>query len=263
MIPKHELDNLDLTLEKGDEAAGEAEPEQGCAFLRGGFYRAGQLRAEVRGEALVDQGQGTLTAYCRYFDRREPSGDDGPRSAALAGPERDALFQDLQPLVCWLLSWYGREYPELKEELPGEIYYRFSTLYAAYDPSRGIPLRPYLVRMLKASLYTYARRHRTHRRRELSLEGAETFPVSCLAVHPAEEWDRSLEVDAILEALPAALKQLSPRQQLVLRRRHGEDRSFEEIAAELQVRPATARSLLRHGLNRLRHLMEHRQPDAP
>jgi DNA-directed RNA polymerase specialized sigma24 family protein len=34
--------------------------------------------------------------------------------------------------------------------------------------------------------------------------------------------------------------------------RYYESRSFEEIAEILQVRPSTVRSLLRHGVNRLR-----------
>src|SRR5437764_237732 len=56
----------------------------------------------------------------------------------------DSLFAEFQPLVQRLIRQYGDE-PELREDLIGEIYCRFCALVHAYDPSRGIPLRPYLV----------------------------------------------------------------------------------------------------------------------
>jgi DNA-directed RNA polymerase specialized sigma24 family protein len=42
------------------------------------------------------------------------------------------------------------------------------------------------------------------------------------------------------------------RQRKIVIWRYYEERSFEEIASILQIQPATARSLLRHGLNNLR-----------
>ena len=42
------------------------------------------------------------------------------------------------------------------------------------------------------------------------------------------------------------------RQRLVLVWRYYDERSYEEIAAQLQIKPATARSLLRHAVAALR-----------
>ena len=66
--------------------------------------------------------------------------------------DREALFQDFQPLVRRLIRQYGEDL-ELKRDLAGEIYCRFCELLDAYDPSRGIPVRAYLVRTLTASVF--------------------------------------------------------------------------------------------------------------
>ena len=70
--------------------------------------------------------------------------------------ERDILFSEFGPLVRKPIRIYGTE-PGLREELPGEIYCRFCALLDAYNPERGIPLKPYLVRQLTSSVYTFAR----------------------------------------------------------------------------------------------------------
>src|SRR5207244_4443409 len=59
----------------------------------------------------------------------------------------DALYAEFQPLVWRLIRQYGDD-ADLREDLIGEIYARFRTVLAAYDPHRGVPLRPYLVRQL-------------------------------------------------------------------------------------------------------------------
>src|SRR5262245_39584833 len=70
--------------------------------------------------------------------------------------KREELFGELQPLVRRLIQRFGED-PEMRRDLEGEIYYRFCMLLDAYDPARGVPLRPYLIRQLSASVYTYAR----------------------------------------------------------------------------------------------------------
>src|SRR5438105_12578189 len=83
------------------------------------------------------------------------------RARLISGPyddpeDRDALYAEFQPLVRRLIRQYGH-CPEIRQDLAGEIYCRFCTLVTAYDPSRGIPIRPYIVRQLTASVYTYVR----------------------------------------------------------------------------------------------------------
>jgi RNA polymerase sigma factor (sigma-70 family) len=176
------------------------------------------------------------------------------RSTALSAPspalERDALFAEFQPLVQRLVRQYGTT-PELREDLRGEIYFRFCELLAAYDPGRGIPLRPYLVRMLTASVYTYSRSGWRSQKREVSME---RFPAEepSQSEDPSEAWAEAMLQQEVITALPAAIARLPMRQKRVVIGRYYEGRAFEELAEELAIRPATVRSLLRHGINNLR-----------
>jgi RNA polymerase sigma-70 factor (ECF subfamily) len=165
--------------------------------------------------------------------------------------DRENLFAEFQPLVRRLIRQYGED-PEARLDLSGEIYYRFCTLLDAYDPERGIPLRAYLVRTLTASVYTYSRSQWRRQHREISLEATAGTVEHSDHTDPSGQWDRDLMTRDVLKALPAAISKLPLRQRQVVIWRYYESRSFEEIAELLKVRPATARSLLRHGLNNLR-----------
>jgi RNA polymerase sigma factor (sigma-70 family) len=185
----------------------------------------------------------------QYCPTRDPSLDSCP--PAERPPDRDALFRDFQPLVRSLVRQYSSDC-EMDEDMVGEIYCRFSALLDAYDPARGIPLRPYLIRQLRASVYTYARSHWRRRERETRLEAlCETTPAIQVP-DPSPEWALELAMREVLNALPEAIATLPPRQRLIVIRRFYDSRSFDEIAAELRIRPATARSLLRYGLRNLR-----------
>jgi len=170
--------------------------------------------------------------------------------------ERDALYQDFQPLVRRLIRQYGED-PELRQDLAGEIYCRFCTLLDAYDPSRGIPLRAYMVRTLTASVYTYSRSQWRRQHREVSLEATTSVSEPVTEADPSRQWDHNLMTQDVLKSLPDAIAELPARQRQVVIWRYYESRSFEEIAETLKVRPATARSLLRHGLNNLRRRISH------
>ncbi|MGV3722720.1 MAG: sigma-70 family RNA polymerase sigma factor [Actinomycetota bacterium] len=168
------------------------------------------------------------------------------------GTERETLYLDFQPLVRRLIRQYGED-PELRQDLAGEIYWRFCNLLDAYDPSRGIPLRAYMVRTLTASVYTYSRSQWRRQHREVSLDADNGAVEPAVTIpDPSSQWDRALMTQEVLNTLPAAISQLPLRQRQVVIWRYYESRSFEEIAEMLHIRPATARSLLRHGLNNLR-----------
>jgi RNA polymerase sigma factor (sigma-70 family) len=165
---------------------------------------------------------------------------------------RDALYKEFRPLVCRLLRQYGSE-SELRQDLEGEIYTQFCRLYAAYDPLRGVPLRPYLVRQLTAATYTYVRCYWRRQRRELSLE---YWAGNLHSDDPSAQWDDRLLMQHLRATLPEALANIPARQRKVIIWRYYEERSYEEIAHTLGIQVATARSLLRHGLNNLRRYME-------
>ena len=198
------------------------------------------------------------TADRRMFDRRLT--DRRARTYRPTSLDRETLYQEFQPLVRRLIRQYG-DSAEVRQDLAGEIYYRFCSLLDAYDPSRGVPLRPYLVRQLSASVYTYARHGWIRQRREVSYDGA---PDSCPAsrVDPTRDWDNKLAMEQVLKSLPDAIAGLPKRQRQVVIWRYYEQRAFDDIAALLQVKPATARSLLRHGINNLRQQVRSFSPEG-
>ena len=161
------------------------------------------------------------------------------------------LFTEFQPLVQRLIRQYGDE-PELREDLIGEIYCRFCALVHAYDPSRGIPLRPYLVHQLAYSVYSFVRRQWRRHKREISLEIDSIARAIPSSEDVSAKWDDAMMMQKVQAGLPCAISQLSLRQRQVVIWRYYEARSFEEIAERLDVRLATARSTLRHALKNMR-----------
>src|ERR1051326_521637 len=87
--------------------------------------------------------------------------------------DREVLYAEFAPLVRRLVRQYGQD-AEMRKDLVGEIYYRFCALLDAYDPTRGVPLRPYLVRQLTAATYTYARQQWRMQKREVTWETEES-----------------------------------------------------------------------------------------
>jgi RNA polymerase sigma-70 factor (ECF subfamily) len=184
--------------------------------------------------------------------------DHGPTNAAVTAPtdfqDRQRLYDEFAPLVCRLLRRYSHS-AELREELPGELYDRFNILLDRFDPERGIPLRPYLVRQLSLSIHTFARKRWLQHRREQPLHGDAGVTGSCAGDalrDPTPQWDTMLAQAQILADLPLTIDRLPRRQRQVVILRYCEDRSFEEIAQQLDIQQATARSLLRFGLQNLR-----------
>jgi RNA polymerase sigma factor (sigma-70 family) len=167
--------------------------------------------------------------------------------------ERDALFTQFLPLVNRLVYQYGKNY-DLRQDLRSELFCVFDTLLCRYDPSRGVPLRPYLVKQLMVCAFTFARKRWRNSEHEVSL--MERLEDGYWVTDPTREWDTQLVRRQWVEQLPVLLAKLPPRQRNVVIWRYYEERSFEEIAEMLGIQTSSARSLLRHGLNRLREEME-------
>ena len=90
--------------------------------------------------------------------------------------DRERLYMEFAPLVTRLVRLYGQD-AEMRQDLKGEIYYHFCALLDVYDPTRGVPLRPYLVRQLSARIYTYARQQWRIRQREIVWQTEEGKPA--------------------------------------------------------------------------------------
>ena len=173
---------------------------------------------------------------------------------AVSAPAAEAggtLYAQLAPLVGRLIRQYGKT-PEMRQDLTGELYCRFCALLELYDPTRGVPLRPYLIRQLNSAAYAYARQQWRLEKRLVPLpEEADSVPQMALE-DPTLSWIHHLSQEQMFAGLPQALAALPTRQRQAVILRYYEDCSFDEIAAALDVQAATARSLLRHGLNKLR-----------
>ena len=166
-------------------------------------------------------------------------------------PDRDVLYAEMAPLVQRLLYRYGKT-PELRQDLEGEIYCRFCRLLENYDPNRGIPIRPYIVRMLQQTLFNYVRDYWRYESRVTHIEMEPGTEKSIPALVTEPDLVRQLVDEELLNALPSAIALLPERQKIVLVWRFYDGISFDDIAERLGIQPATARSLLRHALKALR-----------
>jgi len=180
-------------------------------------------------------------------------------SGTTGAAAREALYAEFEPLVGRLVRRYsdGRDF---KQDLEAEIYYHFCRLLDAYDPARGIPLRPYLVRNLAAAAYTCGRKYWRWQSRETSLtagmiEAGYDHAWTVGHEDPSAAWDHRLVLEDLCDELRDAVRLLPPRQRQALVMRYYRSCSFEEIARVLAVRPATVRSLVRHAINNLRKQM--------
>ena len=168
---------------------------------------------------------------------------------------RDKLFNQFQPLVRRLVNQYAGKDQEMRQDLQGEIYYRFSMLLDQFDPERGVPLRAYLVRQLTYSVYVYARHHWRNARRETNIDDIMQHGEPGEPVDPTSQWIEKLNLQRIIQSLPEAILQLPSRQRQIIVWRYYDLLSYEEIALTLNIRVSSARSLLRHGLNNLRRII--------
>ena len=171
------------------------------------------------------------------------------------GIDRDSLYREFDPLVRKLIRKYSNS-PEMGRDMVSEAYHRFSIILEEFDPSRGIPLKGYIVRKLTASMYTYSRSCWSNQIREESLDAYSGFAETISIEDPTDDWIRQIESEMLMRNIESAMGSISSRQRTALVWRYMNGMSFEEIAARLQVQPATARSLVRHALNSIRTTLD-------
>jgi RNA polymerase sigma factor (sigma-70 family) len=165
---------------------------------------------------------------------------------------RELMYRELQPVVFRLIRQYG-DTTEMRQDLNGELYYRFCSMLDNFDPGRGIPLRPYLVRNLTTSAYSFARRYWHRRSRELSFEqDVESIEPLSGREDPTNKWLDDMEARKVFRCVFHAIDRLPPRQRAVVVGRYLESRTFSEMALHLGIRETSVRSTLRHGLCNLR-----------
>lgn len=126
-------------------------------------------------------------------------------------------------------------------------------LIRAYDPGRGVGLSYYLQRNLRWRLYNFLRRERWRLGREVPLREGNADAV----VDPAAE----PQAEGVSPRLERALKKLSRKQRWVLFLTYWQDRSVEEVARILKVKPRAVWALRRRAEDRLRSILD--APDGP
>jgi RNA polymerase sigma factor (sigma-70 family) len=156
-------------------------------------------------------------------------------------PDREILHREFEPLVRKLIRKYSNS-PEMGRDMVSEAYHRFATILEEFDPSRGIPLKGYIVRKLTASMYTYSRSCWSNQIREESLDAYSGFAETISIEDPTDSWIRQIESEMLMRNIQSAMGSISNRQRTALVWRYMNGMSFEDIAARLQVQPATARS---------------------
>jgi RNA polymerase sigma factor (sigma-70 family) len=171
--------------------------------------------------------------------------------ADVTSQQRDLLYSRFNPLIRRLVRKYA-DLPEVREDLAGELYCCFCNLVRDYEPERGIPLRPYLVRHLTAFAYTYARRGWTRRGREVHMDVSNQFFHFLNPMGDAEEWTDRLAKEQLLDSLPYAIARLPRQQRRAIIWRYYGNLSYEEIARRLEVEVTTARSQVRHAITNLK-----------
>lgn len=183
-------------------------------------------------------------------DSRKREDDLGANTEAPL-PHPEELLVRFGPYCRRLIRKYGSS-PELRQDLIGEIYCILHDLVQAYDTSRGVPLSAYLFSQLRASVFTYARSEWRRQARELAASRLETEPWEMAETMQDLDWPDRI---TLRESLLQAMEGLTERQRMVVYQRYFLEREFEDIAGTMNIKPATARSLLRHGLRRLRKIL--------
>lgn len=168
------------------------------------------------------------------------------------GASGENLYSHFAPLLVALLRQYGTT-SELRRDLRGEIYYQFHRLVDSYSLEHGVPLADYVTYQLSQAVSNYVRtwwsdagQFVSQQQLEVSHEAAPSLPLS----DPANATGLSA---AEVRKLPqGVLASLPHRQRLVVVWRFYEERSIEQIAADLGIPPAAARSLLDQATSTLR-----------
>jgi len=174
-------------------------------------------------------------------------GDDACHSPIHATEE--LLWAQQQSMVQELLLSYGTT-PELRRDLPGEIYYRLSQLVAGFDPAQGLPLDAYLVRALPVQISCYVWDY------WVGEPHVATAATTDAGVPPAGS-EEPVELQILplpaagLRGFPGYLARLPHRQRLVLVWKHHEGHSDAEIAQRLGTSVSAVAELLRLALRSL------------
>lgn len=172
---------------------------------------------------------------------------DGDLLASVShDPEAFAIFyrRHVRALLAYLLSRTGR--PELAADLCAETFAAALEGAARFEPARG-PARAWLFSMASSRLVDGARRGRIEdrARRRLGMPARELTDADLERIEELVDVSRGLDADALVGDLP-------PEQREAVLARVVDERSYLEIAVDLDVSPAVIRQRVSRGLAGIR-----------
>jgi RNA polymerase sigma-70 factor (ECF subfamily) len=112
------------------------------------------------------------------------------------------------------------------------------------------PFLPWFQRILRNACYSFLRRARVRARGEAHDEDEGSLPLEPPSPAPGPE--HAVLLDERAELFWEAFRELAARDREILALRHFEERSYKEIAAELEIPEGTVMSRLFHARRRLR-----------
>lgn len=169
-------------------------------------------------------------------------------------PSGDPGYDLFEPLQRKLLRIYGAG--GLYEDLIGVMYLIYRRAIMDFDPDRGVPMTAFIVKRLTTDTYSWARSEWRYRNRIVAwdLQGHDIVSDDAKN-YPLDEWVIKLILEEAIAGLPNALAQLSKRQRLAVTERFLKEQPYDVVAAMLDCKEATARSIVRHGMNTLRKVL--------
>lgn len=172
--------------------------------------------------------------------------------AAMAAGDEDAFDRVYRRYLPLVVRWCLRETRnrELAADLSGEVFAAALTAARRYRPERGT-VGAWLLGIARNKLAESRRRGHIEAsaRRRLGVEAWSLSDMDLERVDELASLDE--QVLTLLEQLPAATRE-------ALRGRVVEERSYEDLAAELQCSQAVVRQHVSRGLRRLRSQLEER-----
>lgn len=157
----------------------------------------------------------------------------------------NTLISQHSKIINALYSRYGSCF-DSKDDFLSESYIVIFECIQDFDPERGLDINVYIYTKLKWRMYSISRQNRSRKSRF----------VLCESIPDCEHYDnyKSLEIQSYIDIYDY-LNHLRPRQRTAVIYRYLCDQSYEAIALQMNVKEATVRSLVRHGLNRLRTVL--------
>lgn len=159
-------------------------------------------------------------------------------------PSFEDVYEKYYPgLYAYIVKKVGSR--EDAEDLTGEVFLYCYDRYDSYDPQKSA-VSTWLYLVANSRIKNFYR----DKKASVDIETLEN-----LLSQETDDMDKAVFLQQLRTRLAAALETLPERQRKIVILRYFKERSFEDIASELEITPGNVRVLLSRGLNRLKDEM--------